>query len=175
MLDKFGLWLKKTVLPGSYQKASPQSLQIPKVDYDRTIHDPQVVDDYFEQLRDVILNGIQIPRASGLNGMLEAPKVFVEKGYLAPRRMYFYLQPKNSQGWLFERSGHGWIISRCRKIVEKDLFLRTAEPWDKVTLMAPHLFSSSCRIQSIQTEDVPLSFPVYQQQMVDAVCDTLFE
>lgn len=90
---------------------------------------------------------------------------FKESGRLEPGRPYFYLKKSGQKGWLFERSGIGWLVTRCEKIMERELFLRLEEPTDIVTAFFSKDNPESYRISSELLGGELVSFLVYERLM----------
>ncbi len=114
---------------------------------------------YFERLKKRLLENSQRRRPG------QPPLFRAETGYLADKRLYFYLAPWNEAGWLFERSPSGWVVSLAEKIVAKNTFLRRYEAWDIVTLHTPNDGASLIRVSSRRFGDELLSFPLYEEAM----------
>ena len=125
-------------------------------------------DRYFEQLRQTVFW-----ECAGISDDAQkrghARRMYLcESGWVDPGRRYFYLKPFGRPGWLFERSGSGWVVSRCEKIVAKDLFLRKGEPWDVVSLFKLE-GGKRLRVGSSLAGDEIVNFSLYEKLMVNAV------
>ncbi len=60
-----------------------------------------------------------------------------ESGLLPEGRRYFFLQPLSEDGWLIEQTDFGWQVSKARKVMADQTFLRSYDVFDRVTLSKP--------------------------------------
>ncbi|SMF39632.1 hypothetical protein [Pseudobacteriovorax antillogorgiicola] len=95
-------------------------------------------------------------------------KMRYEWGTLPEGREFFYLQPWNEEGLLFEQAHRGWIISKAHKVPQDRQFMRESRTWDVVTLFEPK-DSGMLRISSSRFGDELMSFPLYQEALLESL------
>lgn len=156
-----------TTRPMRYElvKGRPSRLQDDFV----AIDDRRSVDQVFLRLRRQFCQ--QSPNSESAFGKAT---VIREMGMLDPDRLYFYLKPLNRDGWLFERTGSGWLVSKAEKIVGQNTFVRSHEPWDRVTLYeAKKGTTTAPRLTSDRLGTELVSFAVYEQKLRSTIVQEL--
>ncbi len=125
------------------------------------VDDDAMLDQVFLRLR----RQFCYPANSGTQ-VLPRRAMLREMGRIEPDRLYFFLKPLNERGFLFERAGSGWLVSKAEKIVGRDTFIRSGEPWDRVTLYQGRDGQvSGPRISSERLGVNFVSFAVYEQKL----------
>jgi len=92
--------------------------------------------------------------------------IFKESGKIADGRPYFYIKPAGETGFLFECNPKGWVISRADKIIHKNLFLRSGEVLDVVSLYSNTVRKGVPRVTSQRLNSELLAMTVYEQELL---------
>lgn len=132
------------------------------------------IDETFDKLTQTLRQHTLRPYGQDAGRFDRWPTWHFERGRIEPGRRYFYLKAQNQQGWLFERSGAGWVIARCEKIHDRDLFLRSYEAWDIVSIFSqgdPRGFLSKWRVNSSHFGGGLLVPSVYESKLIDAISE----
>ena len=153
--------------PSNYQlvKERPSRLQDDFV----LVEDRRTLDQIFLRLRGQFCDP-SVRRTKSLG----KKTIIKETGKLDPDRLYFYLKPLNQSGWLFERSGSGWLVSRAEKIVGQNTFMRSHEPWDRVTVFDGKSGKLNApRITSDRLGAELVSFAVYEEKLRSTITEEI--
>ena len=128
------------------------------------VQDEEHTQRLFRRMREELIQSNELTRSRPG----ETPKLRQEWGKLPEGREYFYLQPWNEEGLLFEEAQKGWIISKAHKVPQNNQFMRESNAWDVVTVFEPRN-QGMLRLSSSRFGDDLLSFPLYQEALIEAL------
>jgi hypothetical protein len=147
-----------TVLPSSHASFEDWNFDVET--------DPRLVQELFDRLTNTILTRLC---RTGNRRLGQPSAVRYETGRLPGGRRFVFFQPWSQTGWLLEEEASGWRLSRADKIVHQRQFLRANQPWEAACLLRPRWRSGLVRISSKRLGQDPLSYPIYEEEIVTSL------